>query len=173
MTREEKKQEVSELKEMFSAASVLYITDSSALTVEQSNDFRRKCFESDIKFRVAKNTLIKRAMDDCETDYEGLYEVLKGTSSIMMAEVANAPAKLLKEFRKGNEKPILKAAFIDSDVYLGDDQIKALASLKSKEELLGEIVGLLQSPIKNVVGALQSGGNKLSGLVKALSEKGE
>jgi len=173
MTRQQKADIVAELKQKFNDTDVLYITDSSALTVEQMNNFRGKCFENDIEFRVAKNTLIKRALEASDNNYDDLYPVLKGTSAIMFSAIANTPAKVLKEFRKDHDKPLLKAAFFDNDIFLGDEQIKVLSELKSKDELVGEIIGLLQSPIKNVIGALQSGGSKIAGIVKTLSEREE
>ena len=126
--------------------------------------------------RVVKNTLVKKALEAAggeELGYDGLYDSLKGPTSLMFTSVANSPAKLIKEFRKGHDKPILKAAYIDQSVYVGDDSLDALASLKSKEELIGDIVMLLQSPAKNVLSALQSGSSTIAGLVKTLSERGE
>jgi large subunit ribosomal protein L10 len=149
-----------------------YITDTSDLTVAKINDIRRKCFDSDIKMQVAKNSLIKKAMEAAGGDYTEIYDVLKGSSSILFSKSATAPAKLIKQLRKGGDKPILKAAYIDSAIFIGDNQIDALTKLKSKEQLIGEIIGLLQSPAKNVVSALQSGGNTLAGLVKTLQERG-
>ncbi len=171
MTKEQKLQEVAELTEKFNNCKNFYITDASTLTVETINKFREECFKNDIEYRVAKNTLIKKALEQAEGDYEGVYEVLKGHSSIMFAEVANVPARALKDFREKNDKPVLKAAYIDSDVFIGDGELEALSKLKSKEELVGEIIGLLQSPAKNVISALQSSGQTLSGLLKTLSER--
>ncbi len=173
MNREEKQAIVQELNEKFSSVDHFYITDSSNLTVAEVNDFRRKCFENEIEFRVVKNTLLKKAMEANDSAYDELYDVLKGPTSLMFTKVANAPAKVIKEFLKKHEKPVMKAAYIDSDVYVGAENLDALAALKSKEELIGDVIGLLQSPVKNVIGALQSGGHTISGVIKTLSEKTE
>lgn len=175
MNKADKAAVVEALKEKLENASHFYVTDASTLTVEQINNFRRLCFEKGIEVKVVKNTLAKKAMESFPEDkgYTAVYDLLKGPTALMFTETANAPAKILKEFRKTNERPILKGAYIDTDVYIGDDKIDALTSLKSKEDLLGEIITLLQSPAKNVLGALQSGGNTLAGLVKTLQERGE
>lgn len=171
MRKEEKTDIISELTQKFNDSNFFYVTDSSALTVEDVNTLRRKCYESGIEMRVAKNTLIKKAMEASDKEFEGLYDTLKGPTALMFSEVSNAPAKLIKEFRKEHEKPILKGASIDSDFYLGDDQIGALSDLKSKEELVGEIIGLLQSPAKNVISALKSSGSKLAAILQTLEER--
>ncbi|MFN3528760.1 MAG: 50S ribosomal protein L10 [Bacteroidia bacterium] len=172
MTREEKAQIIEDLAEKLSQSPYFYLTDSSNLTVENINKFRRLCFQKGVEFRVVKNTLLQKAMERVDaTVYEGLYGSLKGSTSIMFAEQGNVPAKLLKEFRKSFDKPVLKAAFIDSAIYTGDDQIDALVAVKSKFELIGDVIALLQSPAKNVVSALQSGGGTLAGLVKTLQER--
>lgn len=173
MTREEKNQVFEELKAKFASNSIFYLTDSSTLTVESINKFRRKCFEKGIEFRVAKNTLIKKALEANGGDYAELYSSLHGPTAIMFSSVANMPAKVLKDFRESSEKPVLKAAYIESAVFVGDNQLDSLCKLKSKEELIGEIVGLLQSPARNVISALQSGGSTIAGVVKTLSEKPE
>lgn len=174
MTRSEKTNAIEELKLKFQESNNFYIADSSTLTVEQINALRRTCFEKDIEVKVVKNTLAIKAMEQVEDkEFSALFDSLKGPSTIFFAEVANAPAKVMKEFRKTNEKPVLKAAYIDSDVFVGDDQIDVLAALKSKEELVGEIIVLLQSPAKNVISALKSGGSKLAGIVKTLQERPE
>ncbi len=171
MNREEKSSIVEELTAKFNEGSFFYIADSSELTVEQVNNLRGLCFEKEIELRVAKNTLIKKAMEASEKDFEEMYPTLKGPTSLMFSDVSNAPAKVIKEFRVKNEKPILKGASIDSAVFLGDDQLETLSNLKSKEELIGEIIGLLQSPAKNVISALQSGGSTIAGLLKTLQER--
>lgn len=171
MTREQKQEALRELTEQISGINSFYITDSSSLDVASINDFRRMCHEKGVTFKVVKNTLLKKALEANEGNYEGLYEVLHGPTSIMYSEMANLPAKVLSEFRKTAEKPVLKAAYIDSDVYLGDDKIKELISLKSKEDLIADLIALLQSPAKNVISALQSGGSNLSGILKTLSER--
>jgi len=172
MNKEEKHELVLALTEQIKEYGNFYITDTSDLTVAKVNDIRRKCFESDITMQVAKNTLIRKAMEAMEGDFSPIYDVLKGSSSILFSKSATAPAKLIKQLRKKSEKPILKAAYIDASVFIGDNQLDTLINLKSKEQLIGEIIGLLQSPAKNVVSALQSGGNKLAGIVKTLQERG-
>ena len=173
MTRAEKTATIEELKDKFANSTFFYITDSSTLTVEQVTNFRRLCFEKGIEMKVLKNTLVRKAMEASPEDknYESLYEALKGPTAILFTETANAPARILKEFRKKHEKPVLKAAYIDTSVYEGDDQLELLSKLKSKEELIGEIVGLLQSPTRNVISALQSGGTTLMGLLQAMEER--
>lgn len=172
MRREEKHEVVSALAERMKESGNFYITDTSSLTVAKINSIRRKCFEQQIGMQVVKNTLIRKALEQLDGDITPLFDVLKGSSSVMFSTNANAPAKLIKELRKGKaEKPVLKAAYVDSTVFIGDNQLDALVNLKSREELIGEIVGLLQSPAKNVISALQSGGNKLAGIVKTLQEK--
>lgn len=172
MTREDKSNEIQTLKQNLEEANVFYIADSSTLNVAEVNDLRRLCFKNDVKLKVAKNTLVKKALESIEgANYEELYPVLSGPTSLMFSATANAPAKIIKEFRKKHDKPVLKAAFIDSDCFIGDEQVEALAALKSKEELVGEVIGLLQSPAKNVIAALQSGGSKLAGILKTLSER--
>lgn len=174
MTKAEKTAVIEELKEKFAYQNFFYVTDSSTLTVEQVNNFRALCFEKGVEMRVVKNTLVKKALEAApeEKGYAGLWDALKGPTAILFTDTANVPAKVLKEFRGTAEKPVLKAAYIDTDVYVGDDQIDVLTNLKSKEDLLGEVIVLLQSPVKNVLGSLQSGGNTISGLLKALEERG-
>ncbi|MGN8071690.1 50S ribosomal protein L10 [Mucilaginibacter sp. SG564] len=172
MNKEEKYDLVLALTEQMKEYGNFYITDTSDLTVAKINDIRRKCFDSDIKMQVAKNSLIKKAMEAAGGDFSPIYDVLKGSSSILFSKSATAPAKLIKQLRKAGDKPLLKAAYIDSAVFIGDNQIDTLIKLKSKEQLIGEIIGLLQSPAKNVISALQSGGNTIAGLVKTLQERG-
>lgn len=172
MKREEKLLVIDDLAQKFSESNNFYFTDTSGLTVEQVNNLRRLCFNKGIQLKVAKNTLIKFALDKSECNFEGSDTVLKGATALMFSDIANTPAKVIKEFRKSSEKPYLKAAYIDTDIVIGDEQLETLASLKSKHELIGDIIGLLQSPAKNVISALQgSGGQKLSGILKTLSEK--
>ncbi|MCI5056388.1 MAG: 50S ribosomal protein L10 [Flavobacteriales bacterium] len=174
MTREEKNQFIDNLSERLNENSIFYLADVSELTVEQSNKLRKNCFGKNISLQVVKNTLLKKAMEKTgNTSYEELFSVLKGNTSIMFSEVGNAPAKVIQDFRKKNKKPILKAAYVEESIYIGDDQLSILSDLKSKEELIGEIIGLLQSPVKNVVSGLQSGGGKLSGILKTLSERNQ
>jgi large subunit ribosomal protein L10 len=173
MNKDEKNELVLDLTEKIKSYGNFYITDTANLTVAKVNDIRRKCFESDITMQVAKNSLIKKAMEAAGGDFSPIYDVLKGSSTILFTKSATAPAKLIKRIRKeGGEKPILKAAYIDSAVFVGDNQLDTLINLKSKEQLIGEIIGLLQSPAKNVISGLQSGGNKLAGIVKTLQERG-
>ena len=175
MNKVEKTEAIEQLKEKFSNSSFFYLTDSSTLTVEQVNKLRGLCYEKGVEMKVVKNTLVKKAFEALPEDLNlgGLNDVLKGPTAVMFTETANVPARIIKEFRKTSERPVLKAAYIDTDIYVGDDQIDALASLKSKEELVGEIITILQSPAKNVIGALQSGGSTIAGLVKALQERAE
>lgn len=172
MRKEEKQDVVLALKEQIEEYGNFYITDTAELDVAKINGIRRQCFDSDIKMKVAKNTLIQKALEAATGDYSELYGVLKGSSSIMFSKSGSAPAKLIKELRKEGEKPILKAAYIDAAVFIGDNQLDTLASLKSKEQLVGDIIALLQSPAKSVISGLQSGGNKLAGIVKTLQERG-
>ena len=158
---------------MLADNSVLYLTDASGLNAEATTQLRRACYKNDVRMRVVKNTLLRRAMEASEgTDFSELYEVLTGQTALFVGNVGNAPAKILKEFRKKSDMPTLKAAYVEESTYLGDDQIDALTAIKSKDELIAELIALLQSPLKNVVGALNSGGNTVSGLVKALQERG-
>lgn len=173
MTRTEKVAAVEALKEKFSNSEFFYVTDASTLTVEQVNKLRTMLFEKGIQMQVVKNTLARKALEALpeENNYGELFDALKGPTAILFTEVANAPARVIKDFRGKGERPILKAAYIDSAIYKGDNQLGTLSDLKSKEELLGDLLGLLQSPIQNVMGALNSGGNTLSGLLKALEER--
>jgi len=174
MTREEKDQIINVIAEKLNAYPNFYITDTSSLTSDKSSDLRRLCFSKGVKIYVAKNSLIRKAMEKSgNAAYEPLFPTLKGTTALMFSETGNIPGKLIKEFRKKSDKPILKSAYIDTAVFVGDNQLDTLASIKSKNELIGEIIGLLQSPAKNVIGALQSSGNKLAGIVKTLSERPE
>ena len=172
MEKNKKNQEIADLKEKFGNSQYFYITDSSTLTVEKINKFRRLCFNSGIEYRVSKNTLIRKALEQVEGNYEALYPLLNGPTGVMFSTDGASAAKVLKEFRKTNDKPVLKGAYIDSDVFIGDNQIAVLASLKSKAELIGDILGLLQSPAKNVISALQgSSAQKIAGLLKTLEER--
>lgn len=176
MTKEDKLSIINELSEKFKETSHFYVTDTSGLTVAEINDFRRKCFEKGIEYRVVKNTLIKKALDNLDADFTSFYDegVLKGFSGIMFSdENANSPAKILKEYKKRDKdkNPSLKAASIDYDLFIGADQLETLSSLKSKQELIGEVIGLLQSPVSNVMGSLMSGQHKLAGIVKTLQER--
>ncbi len=173
MKKDEKNQFIVDLTEKLSASGNFYLTDISNMNVETSTRLRRNCFKKNVQLKMVKNTLLRQAMEKSGKDFSELFDVLKGSTSIMFAEVANDPAKLIKEFRRTSPKPILKAAYVQESVYIGDDQLDALISIKSKEEMIGVIIGMLQSPAQNVISALQSGGNKLAGIVKTLSEKPE
>ena len=174
MTRTEKAKAVKILKKKFKNSNFFYLTDSSALTVEEVNNLRRECFSKGVELKVVKNTLAIKAMQSLavERGFDKLYDALKGPTAIMFTETASDPAKIIKDFRKKHEKPTLKAAYIDSDVFIGDEHIDSLASLKSKEELLGEIITLLESPVKSVLGALDAG-STIANLLSALEERAE
>lgn len=171
MNREEKNEVVSALQEKMQEFGNFYIADTSSLSVEKVNNIRRKCFESGIEMQVAKNTLIRKAIEGLEGDNSDIFAALKGQSAILFSKTGNGPAKLIKALRKGSDKPVLKAAFIDTAIFVGDNHLDALVSLKSREELIGDIVGLLQSPAKNVISALKSSGGKIAGIVKTLQER--
>ena len=171
MTREEKSQVIEALTSQLSEGNIIYLADISGLNASQTSNLRRACFKANVKLAVVKNTLLEKAMEKSDKDFGELPDTLKGNTSIMISDTGNAPAKLIKEFRKKSDKPVLKGAYVEEAIYVGDDQLDTLVNIKSKEEVIGEIIGLLQSPAKNVVSALQSGGNKLSGILKTLSEK--
>ncbi|RYJ42150.1 MULTISPECIES: 50S ribosomal protein L10 [Flavobacterium] len=171
MTREEKSRVIEDLTAQLTGSNVIYLADISGLDAETTSNLRRACFKAGIKLEVVKNTLIEKAMESSENNYGELPSILKGNTSIMFAEVGNAPAKVIKEFRKKSDKPLLKGAYINEAVFIGDNQLDSLVALKSKEEVIGDIIGLLQSPAKNVVSALKSGGGKIAGIVKTLSER--
>jgi large subunit ribosomal protein L10 len=173
MTRHEKDLLIDELVQMLTDKNVVYLTDASGLNSEATTTLRRECYKKDIRVRVVKNTLLRKAMERTEgRDYTGLYDVLKGQTALLVGDVGNAPARVLKEFRKKHDMPLLKGAYVEEATYLGDNNLEALTNIKSKEEVLADVIALLQSPMKNVVGALNSGGNTLAGLVKALQERG-
>lgn len=171
MTREEKSQVIEQLTAQLSDNSIIYLADISGLDAGTTSNLRRACFKAGVKLNVVKNTLLAKAMESSDKDFGELSEVLKGNTSIMVSETGNAPAKVIKEFRKKSDRPLLKGAFIEEAIYVGDAQLDALVEIKSKEELIGDIIGLLQSPAKNVISALKSGGSTISGIVKTLSER--
>lgn len=171
MTREEKSQVIEELTAQLADNTNIYLADISGLDAVSTSNLRRACFKANVSLSVVKNTLLEKAMEASEKDFGDLPSTLKGNTSVMYSETGNAPAKVIKAFRKKSEKPLLKGAFIEESIYIGDEQLDALVDIKSREELIGEIVGLLQSPAKNVISALKSGGGKLSGILKTLSEK--
>lgn len=173
MRKEDKQLLIESLAKLLTDNNNFYLTDISSLNAEDTSNLRRLCYKNGIKMRVVKNTLLRKAMEKVDRGYDELYVALKGNTSIMFAEAGNAPAKAIKDFRKKSERPILKGAFIEETVYLGDENLEFLTSIKSKDELIADIIALLQSPAKNVVSALQSGGQTLTGILKTLSEKGE
>jgi large subunit ribosomal protein L10 len=154
MTREEKSIAIEDLTAKLAEANIVYIADTSGLNAETTSNLRRACFKAGIKLEVVKNTLLEKAMEASANDYGDLPTILKGNSSILIAEVANAPAKIIKDFRKKSDKPVFKGAFINNEIYIGDNLLDSLASLKSKEEVIGEIIGLLQSPAQRIISAL-------------------
>jgi large subunit ribosomal protein L10 len=171
MTREEKSKVIERLTAELAENTNIYMTDVSGLNASETSKLRRACFKANIKLSVVKNTLLSKAMESSDKDFGNLSEVLVGNTALMYSEVGNSPAKLIKQFRKKSERPLLKGASIEDSVYVGDDQVEFLANIKSREELIGEIVTILQSPAKNVISALQSSGSTISGVLKTLSEK--
>lgn len=171
MTREEKANMIESIKTNLDTNSTIYLTDCSGLDADTTSKLRRACFKSNIKMSIVKNTLLFKAMEAVDKDFGELKSVLKGNTALMFSEVGNAPAKVIKNFRKKSEKPILKGAFVEESIYIGDDQLNLLADIKSKDELIGEVIELLQSPAKNVISALSSSKGKIAGLVKTLSKK--
>ncbi|MDF4204555.1 MULTISPECIES: 50S ribosomal protein L10 [Maribacter] len=171
MTREEKATVIKDLTTQLADSSTIYVADISGLDAGTTSDLRRACFKADIRLAVVKNTLLAKAMEASDKEFGELPEILKGNTSLMFSEVANAPAKLIKNFRKKSDKPLLKGAFVEEAIYIGDENLDALVSIKSKEEMIGEIIGLLQSPAKNVISGLKSGGGKIAGILKTLSER--
>ncbi len=173
MTREEKSRAITEITDVLSQNEIIYLTDISGLSSVETSNLRRMCFKSGVKLKVMKNTLLEKAMTSSDKDFGDLLETLKGNTSVMLSDIGNAPAKVIKDFRKKSDKPILKGAIIENDIYLGDEQLEILFAIKSKEEIIGDIILLLQSPAKNVISALKSSGNKLSGIIQTLSNREE
>jgi large subunit ribosomal protein L10 len=171
MTREEKANVIKDLTTQLADSTTIYVADISGLDASTTSDLRRACFKANIRLAVVKNTLLAKAMEASDKEFGELPETLKGNTSLMFSDVANAPAKLIKNFRKKSKKPLLKGAFVEEAIYIGDENLDALVSIKSKEEMIGEIIGLLQSPAKNVISGLKSGGGKLAGILKTLSER--
>ncbi|MFP2997671.1 50S ribosomal protein L10 [Spongiivirga sp. MCCC 1A20706] len=171
MTREEKSQVINDLTAQLADNANIYLADISGLDADTTSKLRRACFKANVKLAVVKNTLLAKAMEASDKDFGNLPETLKGNTSLMLSEVGNAPAKVIKTFRKKSEKPLLKGAFVEEAIFVGDDQLDTLVEIKSKEELIGEVITLLQSPAKNVISALKGSGSKLSGILKTLSEK--
>lgn len=173
MTKQEKMVVIDNLAEQLRAYPHFYVANIDALNAEQTATLRRKCFESDVKLVVVKNTLLTKALEKAELADADLLKVLEGPTSIMFTHSGKTPAVLIRDFRKKSDKPILKAASVEGCIYVGDNQLEALCNIKSREELIGDIVGLLQSPAKNVISALQgAAGQKIAGLVKTLEERG-
>lgn len=173
MKKENKNQLIESLQSLIDEYAHVYVTDIEGLNAVSTSNLRRESFKKEIKLVVAKNALLRKAMDRSDKNFDELYGILKGNTSIMLSNTGNAPALLIKSLRKKGDKPFLKGAYVEESVYIGDHQLDALASIKSREELIGDIVLLLQSPAKNVISALQSGGNTIAGLVKTLSERPE
>lgn len=171
MNKEDKSAVISGLSEQLEAYSHFYLADIANLNAAVTSDLRRACFKSEIKLIVVKNTLLKRALETSEVNFEEIYPSLSGSTSIMFCNTGNAPAKLIKDFGKKHSKPVLKAAYVEESIYVGEDQLEALVNVKSREELIGDIISLLQSPAKNVISGLQSGGSILHGVLKTLGER--
>lgn len=171
MKREDKYQIIEALAEKLKTSDFFYLTDTSALNVETINNLRRLCFKREVSMQVVKNSLLRKAMEKSEKDLSPIFPALVGATSIMFADTGNVPARLIKEFRKTAPKPLLKGAYIQESFYFGDDQLDALTNIKSRDELIGDLIGLLQSPARNVISALQSGGSTIAGVLKTLSEK--
>ena len=173
MRKEDKQVLIDSILNELKACPNFYLTDVSDLNAEKTSQLRRQCFNSGVKMIVVKNALFHKAMQQMDKDYESLYDVLKGSTAVMFCETGNAPAKLIKNFRKTNDRPILKGAYIEECCYVGDEMLDALCNIKSKNDLIADVIALLQSPMKNVISGLQSGGHKLSGILETLSEKAE
>lgn len=172
MTREEKSQVIDNLTKEINNSNHLYITDTLGLNAANTNRLRGECYKKDVKLIVAKNTLIKKALEKSDKDLSELFNVLDGTTSLMFSEVGNVPAKLIKDFRgKDDEKPLIKGAYVEEDFYFGDDQIDNLVAIKSKNELIADVISLLQAPAINLLSALQSGGNTITGVLETLEKK--
>ena len=173
MRKEDKQVLIDSMLSELQACPNFYLADVSDLNAEKTSQLRRQCFNSGVKMIVVKNALFQKAMQRMEKDYDSLYDVLKGSTAVMFSETGNAPAKLIKNFRKTSDRPILKGAYIEECCYVGDDMLDALCNLKSKNDLIADVIALLQSPMKNVISGLQSGGHKLSGILETLSERAE
>jgi large subunit ribosomal protein L10 len=173
MKKEQKGEIIEMLTQKFNEYNFIYVTDVAGLNAQKTSELRRELFKNGIEMEVAKNTLIEKALEKSDKDYSKLVDTLKGNTALMFSTDSKTPAKIIKAFRKKDTVPALKGAYIDSDVFIGDDQLESLIKLKSKNELIGEVIGLLQSPAQRVIGALQSGGGKIAGIVKTLSERPE
>ncbi|TRX64313.1 50S ribosomal protein L10 [Carboxylicivirga sp. M1479] len=171
MRKEDKSIIVNELLSNLNEYSHFYVTEAGGLNAETSSNLRRTCFKEEVKMVMVKNTILRKALEQLEGNFEDIYPTLVGTTAVMFSNTGNVPAKLIKEFTKSSDKPTLKSAYVEESVYVGADQLEALCSIKSKDELLGDVIGLLQSPMKNVVSALQSGGSTIHGLLQTIAEK--
>ena len=171
MKSSEKQVIINNLQEQIDSYSHFYLTDISGLNAENTSDLRRQCFKQEVKLVVVKNTLLRKALEGSNKNTEEIYDALKGNTTVMFSENANVPAKLIKDFSKKHKKPVLKAAFVEEAIYMGADQLEALIAVKSKNELIADVVALLQSPMKTVIGQLQSGGNIIHGVLDTLEEK--
>lgn len=172
MRREDKNTIINNLEEQINTYNHFYLADTSELNAADTSMLRKKCFEKNVKLVVVKNTLLRKALDRFDDMFDDMYKILENSTSIMFCDNGNIPAKLIKEFRKNHEKPLLKGAYVEETIYLGDDQLDILSSIKSKNELIGDVLLLLQSPMRNLMSALQSGGNNLAGVLKTLVDKG-
>lgn len=173
MNKQEKNEMIAELTEVLNSSEVVYLTDTAGLDAEAASDLRRTCFNNDVSLRVVKNTLLKKAMENVEgKDFSEMFDLLTGPTALMIAEAGNGPAKLIKDLRKKYAKPVIKGAYVQEAIFIGD-QVDALASMKSKNELIADVILLLQSPAKNVISSLKSGGSTIAGLVKALEERAQ
>eukprot|EP01155_Anaeramoeba_flamelloides_P033584 Anaeramoba_flamelloidesa99587_8.p1 GENE.a99587_8~~a99587_8.p1 ORF type:complete len:173 (-),score=13.33 a99587_8:185-703(-) len=171
MRKEDKNTVINDLVANINEYSHFYVTEAAGLNAEKSSDLRRECFKKEVKMVMVKNTLLQKALEQVEGDFDDMYATFKGTTAVLFSNTGNVPAKLIKEFSKANAKPTLKSAYVEESLYIGEDQLEALCNIKSKDEVLAEVVALLQSPMKNVVSALQSGGSTIHGLLQTLGEK--
>lgn len=173
MTKKEKQNIVAHFTEEINKNPVIYLANIEGLNANATYELRKTCFKKGVKIKVVKNTLLKLAMENSQKDLKSLYDTLKGNTSVMFSDIANLPAKIIKQFNKKYQKPILKGAYIEEQCFVGEDKLEELINIKSKNELIAEIILLLQSPVKNVISALQSGKNNLAGIIKTLSQKQE
>ncbi len=173
MKKEDKSTIIKELESTLGQYAHFYLADIGGLDAAQTSELRRTCFNQNIKLLVVKNTLLKKALENSEVDFSQLYDTLKGETSLMLSDTGNAPAKIIKDFSKKNKakKPVLKAAYVEESFYIGEGLLEELVNIKSKNELIGDLIALLQSPAKNVVSALQSGGSTIHGVLKTLGER--
>ena len=171
MRKEDKGIIINDIVSSINEYSHFYVTEAGGLNAEVSSNLRRECFKQEVKMVMVKNTILRKALEQIEGDFEDIYDTLKGTTAVLFSNTGNVPAKLIKEFSKVNKRPTLKGAYVEESIYIGADQLETLCNIKSKEELIGDVIGLLQSPMKNVVSALQSGGTTIHGLLQTIGEK--